>query len=175
MRFPTAVAVLSLAARAAAPRALEAQEPRNNVIYGELLGNGGASSINYERRIGSTHLRVGYGSWSSGDLFGAGSTSYKTFPITISKVRGSGNHHLEAGGGITIGSRSFSSSFGSSSDEDSSFQTITGIAGYRYQKPDGALVFRAVLTPLYGLGDLDTAYPDKGFFMSLGVSLGIAF
>jgi hypothetical protein len=165
-----AAAVLAIAV---APSRLAAQEPGRNVFYVELLGSGGLWSVNIERGAGAARLRAGFANWSTDDLFGAGTTSYTTIPLTVSHVRGTGNHHLESGGGVTIGSRRFSSSFGGS--EQSSFVTLTGLFGYRYQKPGTGFVFRALFTPMYGLGNSATAYPDPGFIPSIGLSFGAAF
>lgn len=150
-----------------------AQQARPNTAYLELLGSGGAWSVNFERALGAFRVRLGFAGWSSSDLFGAGTTGYTTVPITLSHVKGDGNHHLETGVGVTVGRRTFESSF--DAGERSQFTTITGILGYRYQKPAGRFVFRAVLTPMYGLGTVESAYPDKGFFPSLGISFGTAF
>lgn len=150
-----------------------AQDARPNVAYLELLGSGGAWSANYERAAGAFRLRLGLASWSAGDSFGAGTTAYWTVPLTISHVAGAGNHHLESGAGVTFGRSDFTSSF--DADERSQFTTLTAILGYRYQKPGGRFVFRAVLTPLFGLGTEDAAYPEKGFFPSVGISVGRAF
>ena len=156
-----------------APSRLAAQEPGHNVFYVELLGSGGPWSVNFERGAGAARLRAGFASWSSADPLGAGTRSYTTLPLTVSHVRGKGNHHLESGGGITLGTSRFSSSFGGS--EGSKFVTLTWLFGYRYQKPGTGFVFRALFTPMYGLGDEETAYPDPGFFPSIGLSFGAAF
>jgi hypothetical protein len=168
--YALAVAVLAIVV---VPSRLVAQEPARNALYVELFGSGGLSSLNFERRAGAARLRAGYANWSSDDEFGAGTTRYSTYPLTVSHLKGKGNHHLESGGGVTLGSRRFSSSFGDS--ERSRFVTLTGLIGYRYQKPGAGFVFRALFTPMYGLGDEDTAYPDPGFFPSVGLSFGASF
>jgi hypothetical protein len=156
-----------------APSRVAAQELARNVLYVELLGSGGVWSVNFERGAGAARLRAGVASWSADDSFGAGTTSYTTLPLTVSHIRGRGSHHLESGGGVTLGSRRFSSSFGGS--ERSNFVTLTGLLGYRYQGPGRGFVFRASFTPMYGFGDDETAYPDPGFFPSAGLSFGVAF
>lgn len=171
-----AVLFLSLGAIvfAAAPARLAAQATPENAIYVELLGSGGLYSLNYERRIGTARARVGFSNWTVDDLFGAGKDRYTVLPLTVSHVAGSGNHHLESGGGVTIGHTAFSSSF-DGSRTSSGFVSLTGLLGYRYQKPASGFIFRAVLTPFYGFGREQVAYPDQGFFPSFGISFGSAF
>lgn len=173
MRRTILLAFGALTFAATAPR-LAAQASTRNATYVELLGSGGVFSLNFERRVGAVHMRAGVGSWTAADLFGAGETSIVTVPVTLSRVRGSGRHHLEAGGGLTLGHRKFTSAFDGGTT-GSGFLTLTGLVGYRYQKPGSGFLFRAMFTPLYGLGDEEAAYPDRGFFPSFGLSLGAAF
>ncbi len=169
-----AVAVLLPLVTARAP--LAAQEPGRTVFYIELLGSGGLWSANLERAVGPLRLRGGFARWTATDWWSGSETPYTTLPFTVSHVRGEGNHHLEIGGGVTVGGRSASSSSGFYASEGSSrFVTLTAILGYRYQKPGPGFVFRAGLIPMYGLGSLETAYPDKGLFPTIGISLGGAF
>lgn len=173
MRIPSLA--LAFATAVAVPAAsLAAQDGADNVAYLELLGSGGPWSVNFERALGALHVRAGFANWSSDDSFGAGTSSYTSVPVTVSFLRGRGRHRFESGGGVTVGRESFRSSFGSG-NESSQFTTITGIIGYRYQKPEGGFVFRAVVVPMYGLGNAESAYPDKGFFPSAGLSFGLAF
>ena len=179
MRTSVLALALGTLAFASASQRLAAQAPANNAAYVELLGSGGVASLNYERRIGAVRARVGYGGWTTSDLFGAGKEEFTTIPITLSHLRGSGRHHLEAGGGVTFGTRTFTSSFGEPATR-SSFTTLTGILGYRYQKPGGGFLFRAVFTPFFGLSPEDDGYPNdsypsSGFTPSAGISLGAAF
>ncbi|WKW13494.1 hypothetical protein Strain138_002817 [Pseudogemmatithrix spongiicola] len=169
------IAVLLALTAARAP--LAAQEPGRTVAYLELLGSGGPWSMNLERAIGSWRMRGGFASWSTSDFWSDVSTSYTTVPVTLSRVLGDGNHRLEIGGGVTLGGRSGGSSSSGifASEESSRFVTLTGIFGYRYQKPGRGFVFRAGLIPLYGLGSPEIAYPDKGLLPSIGLSFGAAF
>lgn len=91
-------------------------------------------------------------------------------------LRGSGNHRAEAGAGFLVGRQRFEPAL-SDARESSTVVNLTGTLGYRFQRPGGGLVFRAGFTPFYSLSpsDEDTAYPEKGFFPSVGVSFGYAF
>ncbi len=151
--------------------------PGRNAVYLELLGNGGLYSLNYDRRIADrATVRVGIASWTAVDLFGVGDEETKllTFPLLVNFVGGSGNHHPELGGGLLLGRQTTSAPSGGESTTSGIFN-LTGVVGYRYQKPGRGIVFRAGITPFYSFADEDTAYPDPGFFPSIGVSLGYAF
>jgi hypothetical protein len=148
-----------------------------NAVYVELLGNGGLYSINYERVLtnfnyervmaGSVRARVGGGAWT--DNWSDLTTSIETFtfPMMVQMVmereRGSA-HHPELGIGILVGQRG-----------THGFLSLTGLVGYRYEPPRGRLLLRVGLTPFYGFGDESVAYPDKGFFPSVGLTVGARF
>ena len=182
MRRLTLVALLLglVAASAIASRTVGAQirpveAAPQNAVYLELLGSGGVFSLNYERLVRErVALRVGAGTWEGDDMFGAGTTSVTTVPVTVSILRGADRHHLEAGGGILLGRKSFESSFGEPAESTSVF-ALSGIIGYRYQQPGGGFLFRSTFTPLLGFGSDEDAYPDKGIFPSVGVSFGWGF
>lgn len=80
---------------------------------------------------------------------------------------GNGKNHFEIAGGML---------FGNKLDRGEKYKILDLIAfiGYRYQKPDGLFLFRAGITPFLSL-DNDANYPDKGYFPSVGVSIGFRF
>jgi hypothetical protein len=174
MRFLIVAASLGALSLTTLPQRLAAQAVAENAAYLELGGSAGLFSVNYERRISAARLRVGIAQWTVADLFGIGSDSYTVLPITVSSVRGDGKHHLESGGGISLGLSTMTDGFDGSKTSNT-FTTLTAIAGYRYQKPGSGFLFRAVLTPMYGLGSEELAYPASGFFLSAGISFGAAF
>lgn len=174
MRNAVRIVALGALVFVATPQHVPAQTSSRNAAYIELLGSGGLYSLNVERRVRDVHIRVGFASWSFDDSFGAGETDMVTVPFTLSHVRGRDNHHLESGGGFTLGHRTFTSAFGEPTTS-SGFVTLTGLVGYRYQKPGPGFIFRALFTPLLGLGDDDVAYPDRGFTPTMGISFGYAF
>lgn len=143
-----------------------------NAVYLELAGNGGAYSLNYERAFTPTILlRIGFASWGSTEI--GGEKSITTIPVMINTLLGAGNHKIEFGIGTMLGSEKFEGDAGIISGEDrrESIFALTGVAGYRYQKPSGGIIFRAGLTPIFNIGESD--YPDFNF--SGGGSIGYAF
>ena len=165
---------LVLLAVALLPTTTVAQSSREhrNAVYLELLGSGGLYSFNYEREVADNLLaRVGFGSWTSTSFWSDVETSFTTVPVTLAAVLGRGHHRLELGGGVTFGHRDRDEFAG----ESDGFVSLTGLVGYRYDKAGRGFLFRAGATPFIGLGDEDVAYPDKGFFPSLGLSFGYRF
>ena len=155
-------------------RASSAQSPQEdrNAVYLELAGSGGLYSINYEREIlDGVRARIGFGSWTTESFFSDAETSLTTVPFTVTVLRGRGAHRLELGGGVTIGNRDRDNFSGASGG----FVSVTGLLGYRFHRPGRGFLFRADVTPFYGFGEEDVAYPEKGFFPSFGISLGYAF
>jgi hypothetical protein len=158
------------------PRAPATQDAPNS-IYLELLGNGVAWSINYDRFLTpDLGFRIGFG------YFGIGtgpagqnqdniiSESLTAVPATLNYFIGShdnrgrlGSSKLELGIGIVYihVTASFFGIGGAAS-------TIggTGTVGYRYQASDGGFVFRIGFTPIYVMST---------FIASGGLSLGVAF
>ncbi len=143
-------------------------------IYFELLGNGGAYSLNVERKLTSNFYgRIGFASWSS-DLFFE-ETSIVTFPVMGNMLFGAGVNKLEIGGGVLLGSYKYKSVFGEENDRSNKIFNLTGVVGYRYQKPEGGFMGRVGLTPFLDLTGDEDAYPDTGFFLSGGASIGYSF
>jgi len=77
---------------------------------------------------------------------------------SVAAVLFRGDHHLEIGAGIAIGI---------TSDNDVRF--LVPQIGYRYEAPEGGLIFRAMFTPMFRMNDLEDAAPFGG------VSLGYGF
>lgn len=150
---------------------VQAQTPyAKNAVYLELLGNGGLYSLNYERAFSQKFLvRVGFASWSSSQDFG-GEKSITTIPVMFNSLFGTGNHKIEGGAGFMLGSEKHSGNEVWPKSKETIF-ALTGVAGYRYQKSTGGLLFRAGLTPFLNIGDAE--YPD--FNISAGGSIGYAF
>ena len=165
----------ALAATVALAQPLAAQTPADpftarNVVYIEAGGNALLYSVNYERMIiGGLTARVGAGfipawfPWVDEDDDGALLT---VVPVQLSFVFGPGNHHMEMGAGATFGNASVDIGDLEGSE---SWVFGTGTVGYRYQPPEGGIVFRATLTPLF----LEVL--DEDMFPMIGLSLGRSF
>jgi hypothetical protein len=133
----------------------------------ELLGNGFLYSVNYERFIGNwTTIRAGgmiltlTGNTADGDKVDVG---VALFPVMLNYLIGSGNHHLEFGGGplfiyVTAQSDIFE-------DIHAFGVRATARVGYVYLRPQGGWNFRIAYTPLL----TDT------ISHSAGVAVGYAF
>lgn len=126
-----------------------------NAAYLEVGGSAIAPSINYERRFTESWAgRIGI----SAAIEDSDDERLSTLilPLTVSWIsHPQGNHHLEAGGGVTIlvgDEQNISWPFGDEEDFSSTF--VTGLVGYRYQKPDGGFVFRSTFTPAAGSGEV---------------------
>ncbi|HEX2120710.1 MAG TPA: hypothetical protein VHL59_03625 [Thermoanaerobaculia bacterium] len=166
----TRTALVLLLALLALPREASAQTARN-AAYFELGGSAIIPSLNYERQFAANPARLWYG--RLGMSFVTSKTLEDTettfvIPLTVSSVnRPASNHHLELGGGVTFAAGDRQDLF-ESVDDDEQFSDVflTGILGYRYQKPDGGFQFRAALTPLAGGGD---------FLPWFGLSFGYAW
>ena len=154
---------------AAEVQAQDSPEVRPNAVYLEALGNGGMFSWNYERVTASSMgFRVGIASWKAADFWGEGSSTFLTFPVTLSWVPGGRGSGLELGGGFLLGREGQRDE---PSAETKGIANLTAILGYRWVTTKGWLL-RAGFTPFYPLaGD----YPDSQFFPSMGFSIGKAF
>jgi hypothetical protein len=175
-----ALAALWLATARPAAAQVRARTSARNSIYAEVLGNGGLYSINYDRRLGGggASIRVGAASFEAdgGFLVSVPDERHRFLlaPVLLNLLTGAGTHHLELGGGVLVGSETVTRGIGGQS-ERFSLLSATGTLGYRRQPADGGFVFRIGLTPIYGFGTEEAAYPEKGFFLSGGLSLGVSF
>ncbi len=148
-----------------------------NSAYLEAAGNGGMASINYDRAVApGVALRLGWGNWESDHStdFDKTTKSYNVFPVMLSALLYSGEHHLELGGGMLVGRASVDSSaiFVGTQSHSQSIANLEALVGYRRQVPTGGFLFRAGVTPSYALsGD----YPSSGLHLGGGVSIGWAF
>jgi hypothetical protein len=150
MRIAIVTALLLLVLTPAA----QAQEARS-AVYGELLGNAFLFSVNYDYRFRPSAIgRVGLAFISAEDDDGDSAGAVYAIPVTATYLSNPmQNNHFEAGGGLLFfgGERIDLLDF---DDEDDSFSgtIVTGVIGYRYQRPGGGFVFRAGLTPFVADG-----------------------
>lgn len=132
-----------------------------NLVYLELLGNGGLYSINYERmlsndlsaRLGFSYFSISASASSSDGSQSSAKASIVTAPALFNYMVGGKNHKLEMGAGATLIYVSASASGGAASASGEGVGVAgTGVAGYRYSPADGGFVFRVGYTPLFGKG-----------------------
>jgi hypothetical protein len=148
------LALLSLIVLTPVASAQDAQDA-SNAVYFELGGSAIIPSFNYERRLSERWFGRAGASLIEGESEEDTDVTY-VFPLTASWVnRPAANHHLELGGGVTIAAGDRQNLFdGITEDETFSTLFVTGIVGYRYQKPAGGFQLRTVLTPVAGGGEL---------------------
>jgi hypothetical protein len=149
----TIVLLLLSAILAAAPA-----EGADNAVYFELGGSGVIPTINYERRLTEHWFARGGFSIVTSESEGDDDTEMTVVvPLTASWVnRPQSNHHLELGGGVLFAGGDEQELYDFTGDDDDTFSSlfVTGIAGYRYQRPGRGFQFRAVFTPVVGGGDV---------------------
>jgi len=163
-----ALALVLATAGSAAAQDAAAAGPRvaSNTFFVELGGNAVAYSLNYERfftpkigiRVGGMYLQTND---DAGDRVGVG-----LFPVMATYLLGAGNSHFETGAGIGFATAGVSDSDFGEGDWNGSAVYGTATFGYRYQKPEGGVIFRAGFTPIYSGGTL---------LPWAGVSVGYAF
>lgn len=136
-------------------------------IYIEGLGTGVVYSINYE------HLIWVKSNHASG--FRVGTTYYGITKPTVSligelyTITGAGKHHGDFGiginGGIGPDSRYFE-------NVTRSHLFLVPRVSYRYQKPEGGVMFRAGITPFLTISSSEI---DRFFSLYFGLSIGRSF
>lgn len=159
------VFALSAAGSAAAQDTAPGPRVASNTFFVELGGNALVYSLNYERfftpKIG---IRVG-GMYLQADDDAGTEVGVGLFPVMATYLLGEGNSHFEAGAGIGIATAGVSDA---DLDEDFGDSAVYGTAtfGYRYQKPEGGVMFRVGFTPVVASGNV---------FPWVGASVGYAF
>jgi hypothetical protein len=154
------------------PKKSSDERRAKNLVYVELLGNGGMYSVNYERMFGNVlSARIGgsYTTFTTTDSKGGNLRgTLITAPVLVNYLAGGQNHKFELGAGATIVyvSGSASDEKGVRSSGDGAGVLGTGVVGYRYSPADGGFVFRVGFTPLVGKG---------GFLPWGGISFGGTF
>lgn len=141
------------------------QDSLRNTVMIELLGNGILYSINYEYQLrNQIVVRLGTGLDSKDWII----------PLTVGKYFGQGKDHFEFLLGCTLLHYHFYSSRGN-------VFFATAFIGYRLQKPNSPISFRAGFTPLFRVHEEHkiepgiTTIPGRRFFPLAGVSLGYRF
>lgn len=141
-----------------------------NTVYFEGGGNALLYSINYERMVvGGLTARVGvavFPAWFPWVGEGDDGAALVMVPVQAGYVFGTGDHHLEIGAGATFGNASVDIGDLEGREE---WVYGSGTVGYRFQRPQGGVVFRATVTPLF------IEVLDVGVIPMIGLSLGRSF
>jgi len=125
-----------------------------NTIYTEAFGQGFCWSLNYDRLF-NTEKRI-MNSYTAGIVYVPesiqfGDGTYFGIPLSYNWLIGKKSHHLELGIGLT------SLLVNPNSSVKSDFYAyLTPKIGYRFQRPQGGLFFRATATPMIDLLNVHT-------------------
>jgi hypothetical protein len=144
------------------------QSKYKNGVFLELGGSGSLYSINYERQLPHGLIaRLGFAYLPQKAV---------AFPLTFGKVFGKKNHHLEINGGLLLANYAERQI----DNTEIRFNTIfgTGFMGYRFQKPDKRMFYRAGFAFLWRSiyrEDQRNDQPQSGFIPWAGISIGYRF
>lgn len=135
--------------------------PKKNTVFLELGGNAALYSINYDRLLlKDVSARVGFATYSLEDDLGI-SVRITAIPVTANYLLGEGANKVEVGLGMLILNGKLD--LGTISD---SGVLGTAVLGYRRQKEEGGIMFKAGITPIFGQGE---------FLFWVGASVGYTF
>ena len=132
-----------------------AQEPPRHAAYGEVFGNGILPTVNYELRF-TNHWagRIGLGAVFTSESDGDSEATF-AIPIMANYIsHPERSHHFEAGGGVLFVTGDAQDFWLGDDDEEIANVALTGVAGYRYQRPGRGFIFRAGVTPFYFDGEV---------------------
>jgi hypothetical protein len=143
------------------------------------LSAGGMSvlgvSLNAEFRAFNTLKRTAFVMGGLGTYKFGREATYKLVSLGLNAVRGNGNHHSELGAALTYNSGGETK--GTNIANESLF--LIGAAGYRYQRPEGGVLFRIYYAPILKLkewGDTTRFTAGVTFIpLNLGLCLGYSF
>jgi len=125
-----------------------------NTVYAEVFGQGFCWSLNYDRLF-NTEKRI-MNSYTAGIVYVPesiqfGDGTYYGIPLSYNWLIGKKSHHLELGIGLT------SLLVNPNSSVKSDFYAyLTPKIGYRFQRPQGGLFFKATATPMIDLLSVNT-------------------
>ncbi|WP_420151142.1 hypothetical protein [Spirosoma sp.] len=146
---------------------IESPARPRNTVYLEVLGSGGAYSLNYERFL-FLRQKQAYGFRVGSSYFGG----QKAIALIgeLFALAGKGNHHGDFGIGLT---RVNQQSFGFyASGSTARYTTLYAVprVGYRYQKPTGGLMVRVGFTPFIKMTKRvdSTSHISSWFGLSIG-------
>jgi hypothetical protein len=132
---------------------VERDERREHGFYFELLGAGGAYSVNFEYRpVTPLAVRAGF------SVFAISDDAVVVFPLSLTGLLGD-RHYFEIGGGMTV----------VTADELVGLLLVPEI-GYRYMPDDSRWLVRVMFTPFISLDPSNSWARPSG-----GLSLGATF
>lgn len=162
--------------------AQQIQEPaKKNTVFLELGGNAVLYSLNYDRivlekpkwklsgRIGAMYFR------ERTNYLDKDYSLDVAVPIELSYLRGKGNHYLEFGLGMTPWYENYISLMETLDGTHIKHIGVVGFSrlGYRYQKRDGGIFFKAGFTPMIQFKDKVYKYNDDISIMEwAGLAVG---
>ncbi len=127
---------------------------QKNTLFVELGGNGFFYSLNYDR------ILLDYSTWKIsariGGMYMPGIFEVNrhliSLPLEVAYLKGRGNHHLELAVGVTPIYDIFPRYDYTGRQYTGQQLLLIGVAriGYRYQKREGGVFYRAGFTPLHG-------------------------
>ncbi|MGZ8508403.1 MAG: hypothetical protein ACXWXW_14565 [Bacteroidia bacterium] len=131
-----------------------------NSVNIELAGHGVLYSVNYER------ILINNNKYKTAAQIGG--TYYPKSLIThflVNEIISFNKHHIELGAGASPG-------IGLENTGHYFIDYVSLRGGYRYQQPDGNIVFKLAFTPLLALANRDSHFI---FLPYAGASFGYAF
>lgn len=134
---------------------------KKNTVFLELGGNAALYSINYDRLLlKDVSARAGIATYTLDNDLGI-SVRITAIPVTANYLLGNGDNKVEVGLGLLLLSGKLD--LGTISD---SGVLGTAVLGYRRQKEEGGIMFKAGMTPIFGGGE---------FLFWVGASIGYTF
>lgn len=150
---------------------VDEERTAQNVVFGEILGNGIMYSVNYERlfgdsgfsvRAGFSFMALGFGSTTSAGSVSA-STSWVTIPLLANYYVGGVKNKLQLGLGVTMLFVTANASSGSLwGSADTTIPCPTAVIGYRYLPPTSGFAFSVGFTPFFIPGSSRSVLPWGG-------------
>jgi hypothetical protein len=146
-----------------------------NAFYFEFLGPGLLYSVNYEYRFkNNLSLRAGFSAWSFDSLdmvlLQIKDLKYRSFPIMVNYLTGKRSSHLEFGLGLmpVFFKGDFTVFYFINAGENGRASQLVGLStlGYRYQRAEGGIIFRACINPIF---DTSRIYPIFGVSLGFGL------
>ncbi|MCX2740232.1 hypothetical protein [Pontibacter anaerobius] len=158
------------------PAMAQQAEGKRNSFFLELGGNGGFYSLNYDR------ILMASGGWSLAGRMGAmyygtdsggmeaGRSVWLAAPLEVSWLRGRRNHRLELGLGVTPLYQEYPEE-GSSQEKELRLLPV-GRVGYRFQRAEGGMFYKAGFTPMAQFNHEEASLGRGVFLPWFGLAVG---